>query len=449
MLPSFFGFIGLCFALSASVVPAFALEAPVWPYPAVRTSGLTAEDGGQLVYDANQSVYWLANANLAADPRIRAELGVRGISPDGTMDYPTARRWVYALNHYRGGGYLGHEDWQLPDNPPSDNSCSSIGPKPYRNYFGAGCTASALGNLFSFGLTRNFAESVVPDFTNTVGPFHNLQPSLYWTVDTNPGGQATYSFVTNIEAGNTTKYNYFYVLPMVKGWIGQGAKPSGTGLIPYASGPAAGKAIYDASADITWITDGSLAAHENFGVVGKTSITRMNGKTITVPLINSSGAMLYDTAFAKWIYAMGQQGYAGSSKWSIPHVSDLLKLFQALGIQAGDTRFAAKGTTGPIQNLQPFFYWACERDQSGNSQSPCNGHEAGKTSGGAIMQWSFNLDTGFQGTSMESKPFHVMVYFPAPGTPQPQPPHCTTPETCCTIAGGIWARGHCRTPESD
>ena len=70
------------------------------------------------VYDPVQHVYWLADANLAGDPGMRAAMGVSGINDDGTMSYATALAWVAALNAYDGGaGYLGHTDWQLPTNP--------------------------------------------------------------------------------------------------------------------------------------------------------------------------------------------------------------------------------------------------------------------------------------------------------------------------------------------
>jgi hypothetical protein len=144
----------------------------------INTQGLTHTDFGTIVYDSNQGVCWLADANLAANPVIRAQLGVAGINPDGTMDYPTALKWVNALNNYdHGRGFLGHNNWQLPDNPLDDSSCLTFN----NGGFGALCTGSALGNLYNVGLARTFPDSVVPHFTNLVWPFRNLQPSLYWT----------------------------------------------------------------------------------------------------------------------------------------------------------------------------------------------------------------------------------------------------------------------------
>lgn len=158
------------------------------------SSGLEPMGDGT-VYDANLGVFWLADANLAGDARVRRMLGADrlDINSDGTMDYQTALQWVNLLNKYNGGkGYLNHNQWQLPVTPAYDSTCSS-----HKNgSFGATCTGSALGNLYSAGLGKNFPDSVAPEFSATVEPFENLQPSLYWTLDTNSGGEVTYSFLS-------------------------------------------------------------------------------------------------------------------------------------------------------------------------------------------------------------------------------------------------------------
>ncbi|HEY5282107.1 MAG TPA: hypothetical protein VIM14_04890 [Polyangia bacterium] len=78
----------------------------VTPEAGIPTRGLTLMDG--VVYDSNQNVYWLAEANLAVTPdgllirdKISAAdggLDLSGISPNGTMDFATAKNWVQALN---------------------------------------------------------------------------------------------------------------------------------------------------------------------------------------------------------------------------------------------------------------------------------------------------------------------------------------------------------------
>jgi len=200
------------------------------------------------------------------------------------------------------------------------------------------------------------------------------------------------------------------VLPMVPSKIGTTA--SGSGLVPYINGPAAGKAIYDTKAMVTWVLDGHLALNEKFNLTGNTTITTSAGNLLTVPLINASGAMLFATEDT-WLKAMNDNGYAGTSNWILPAPSDLKTLFSHLNIQPGDSLLTTQGSVGPFQNLQPFFYWACERDQNGSSQSPCNGSIPGTSQNGTPMEWSFISDTGFQATDLDTKEFYVEVYFPA------------------------------------
>src|SRR5262249_55218828 len=156
------------------------------------------------------------------------------------------------------------------------------------------CTGSALGNLYSNGLNLNYPNSVVPGFTNTIGPIRNLQPSLYWASDTNSGGESTYSFATNHGGANTTKYNFFYSLPMVPGTIGTSPScPSGSNeLLPYTSGPAAHKALYECGKGYSWPVNATLARKRKFGDTGTITVSASGGRELTVPLINSSGAML-------------------------------------------------------------------------------------------------------------------------------------------------------------
>jgi hypothetical protein len=391
-----------------------------WMIRPVETKGLTPADWGLIVYDANQGVCWLADANLAGNPLIREKLGLPainpmtgdGVNPDGTMDYATALVFVKALNDYNNGqGFLGHNNWQLPDTPLDDNTCSSFN----NGAFGVLCTGSALSNLYYAGLNRAYPNSIIPDFANVVWPFHNLQPSLYWTSDlgANNSGEVTFSFNTDLSGANTTRYNYFPVLPMALGPIGK--PPEGTGVLPYTTGPAAWKAVYDTHTGISWPLDANLAAVENFGVTGSTSIipdvNSPNGKTLTVPLIDQDGAMLFDTANGPWIAAMNKEKYAGTNDWALPALSDLTKLFTDLNLQAGaDPRLEAYGSVGPFWHLQPSFYWACERDQKGSSQSPCDL----KASPAAGFAYSFDFEDGFMGTDLTSKQFYVMVYYPAP-----------------------------------
>ena len=242
---------------------------------------------------------------------------------------------------------------------------------------------------------------------------------MYWTQDTNIGGVVTFSFLSNIPAANTTKYNFMHVLATIPGAIG-GQAPAGSGVVPYTNGSAKGKAVYDATVPggRTWILDANLARLNHFGIRGTTTISsKVNKQALTVPLIDQGGAMLFETA-NDWIAAMNKSNYAGASTWAIPHYADLQTLFTDLKLSAHDTRLVYQGNVGPFRNLQPFFYWACQREQRGTSQSPCDLNLNPRPNPkGAPMAWSFNFDNGFQGTSLTSKPFYVMVYYPAPASP--------------------------------
>jgi hypothetical protein len=405
---------------SASAGP-IAIEAATVTDGAIAVDGTTSGDNGQTIYDPNQQVYWLADGNLAGNATLRAQLGVTGMNPNGTMDYQTALNWVNALNAYDSGrGYLGHNTWQLPVTPSTDATCA-VAHGPDGNSFGPSCTGSALGSLYSVFLGHTYPESVVPNFTNTVAPFHNLQPSLYWSAtDSGTAGQATFSFNLGVAFSNTVKYNFMHVLPMRHGVIGA-TTPTGSGtVVPYSSGSAAGKAVYDEHSQITWVLDANLAASRSFGVSGSTTVQSANG-ALTVPLINTSGAMLFATT-STWLAAMNHSGYAGASDWELPTRSDLQTLYSDLQLEAGDARMTKQGSVGPFTNLQPFFYWACMRDQDGSSQSPCNGNHAGMGPGGGTpMEWGFNLDIGFQGTDQSTKQFYVMVYYPAPPSTDKRP----------------------------
>jgi hypothetical protein len=213
-----------------------------------------------------------------------------------------------------------------------------------------------------------------------------------------------------------------HVLPMTTVPIGEPPYcPAGfTGVVPYRHGPAAGKAVYDCNVlnRNTWVLDANLAATENFGITGTTTIIPdvNTSPTLTVPLIDGDGTMLFNTAndpTSGWVEAMNDAHYAGTNLWKIPYLADLQALFQDLNLQKnGDFRLVAEDRVGPFWNLQPFFYWSCERDL-GSSQSPCNNKFAPPLPGPPFFGYSFNFDDGFEGTSLIDKQFYVMVYYPA------------------------------------
>jgi hypothetical protein len=138
--------------------------------PALGTH-LQANPGGTTVYDPITQVTWLADANLPA----RQTFGLAEINREGAMDHETAVRWIEAMNQSDGGhGYLGHNDWDLPETGPHDPGCSLKGTT------GLGCTISAMGSLFYRQLGLRPGDSVIAPSEARVGPFYNVQPYLYW-----------------------------------------------------------------------------------------------------------------------------------------------------------------------------------------------------------------------------------------------------------------------------
>jgi len=139
--------------------------------PAATGEGLEVSPDGQTVYDPIAHVTWLADANFAAKQRF----GVAAINLDGSMDHSAALQWIAAMNRVdRGCGYLGQTNWQLPETGPPDPTCSMKGTT------GFDCSRSLMGELFykQLGLHRGESVVAVPDVK--VGPFHNIQPYLYW-----------------------------------------------------------------------------------------------------------------------------------------------------------------------------------------------------------------------------------------------------------------------------
>jgi hypothetical protein len=380
---------------------------------------------GEVVYDPYQGVCWLANANPAGNPNIVAMMGVANINPNGSMDYATALNWVAALNSFNNKvGYLGHKDWQLPATPLQDSSCADLGPNGAS--FGPLCTASGMGSLYYLGLRQTFPNSVAPLFGLSLPPLYDVELSYYWALQNNgpnTGGREVFSFANGQRGGTTTKDSYHYVLPMVAAALDGVPKCSSKSalVLPYTQGHFAGRAVFDCNTGNTWLADASLAARNLFGIQGTITL-QYGSRTITVPKING-GAMLFDTA-PQWIAALNNDtSYSlGPPAWNLPATYDQpQQLFKDLNLTNGDARIMRTGVPpfrslrpplqriSSFQNLQPFFYWACVRDQSGNSQSPCNGSTAPEN-----LQFTFNFDYGFQSTSALDQRFFVMVYYPAP-----------------------------------
>jgi len=401
-----------------SILAIMASIAMLLTFVAVPSAAADLSPGSdaQTVYDSTLHVTWLANANLAGSSD--GQFGVPGINPSGSMSYATAQAWVEALN---ASNYLGHDDWTLPVTPPSDPTCSTRG--THQERFGVGCTESALGNLYSgaSSLHLSYPNTAVSIAPNTVGPFTNFQPYLYWS-DTTAGskGWQSFSFANGFQGANTDNH-VMYVLPMFQG------PPPGTNFVACGQSSSCGlqptpdgSLVYDPVTNVTWLADADLAATMSIPCEGCT--------------INPDGSMTHSSAEA-FKDAMnsynGGTGWLGVNAWLLPPTVDgdsscsLGKNtrstfgFDCTGSPMGELYYnqlsgglspgtpviaTSDASVGPFANLQPYLYWSCQ--QSSEDPVACGGAPA------EDFQWSFSFGNGFQGTDVVQNNLYVMVYYP-------------------------------------
>ena len=161
----------------ANTLPNFLYLWPMLPgklpgTPASTGTGLQVNPGGSTVYDPITNITWLANANLAATNAFGLPLCTSPTAPslcvaqDGAMSWSSASQYIANLNT---AAYLGQSNWQAPT---IATTCPG---------FGCDGTDNPMGDLFydQFGLTAGAAAVATPNIP--VGPFHNLQPYLYWS----------------------------------------------------------------------------------------------------------------------------------------------------------------------------------------------------------------------------------------------------------------------------
>jgi hypothetical protein len=387
--------------------------------PSAASVPLLLSLDGTTVFDTANDVSWLADANLAASNRFGLPLCTSTADPkacvnaSGSMSYQAAAAWVNAMN---AAHYLGHSNWQLPTAPSIDNTCPFTG--PHGEPFGFNCMGSALGSLYYNALGFQAPNTAVPIPNNTVGPFSNFQPYLYWsqtTVTQTGSGFGTFSFNTGFH-GSNTKPNYLYVLPMIQ------AKISGT---PPATGKGlqvnpGGQTVYDPVLNVTWLANANLAATNTFGLPA----CRNQGSPKIC--VNQDGAMNWDSAdqFVTNMNTYNGTGYLGQTNWELPPMDpncgvsyNCTSTGDPLGALFYDQLSLIPGTpvvaapnidVGPFNNIEPYLYWACE---GATIQGACQA--TGPAPG---FEWSFSFGNGFQGTDVLANDLYVTAYFVGPPT---------------------------------
>ena len=393
------------------MIGAAALFAGSSPVQAAATLVLSPD--GTTVYDTVNNVNWLADADLAATNRFGLPLctgpGTQTcVNASGSMRYDAAVAWVQAMN---AANYLGHNDWQLPTTPTNDSGCGRTGPTGAN--FGFGCAASAFGSLWN-ALGLKAPNTAVPIPNNTVGPFSNFQPYLYWSQSgaPPPSGNFTFSFATGWQGANTLP-NFLYALPMIPGKLPGTPAATGNGLQVNPGG----QTVYDPMTNITWLANANLAATNTFGLPACTD------PTTPALCVAPDGAMTFASAsqFIGNMNTFNGAGYLGQSNWQLPTIDSGCPGYNCAGNQnpmgnlfynqlhfsQGMTAITTPNVAvGPFHNIQPYLYWTC---QAATIQSAC------QTNGPAPnFEWSFSFGSGFEGTDLLANDLYVTAYFVGP-----------------------------------
>src|SRR6202521_1578049 len=405
--------------VAAAAVAAALGAGGLWPLQAGATLLLSPD--GITVYDTVNNVSWLADADLAATNRFGLPLctgpGTQTcVNASGSMRYDAALAWVQAMN---AAHYLGHSNWQLLTTPTSDSGCGQTG--PHGESFGFGCTASAFGSLWN-ALGLKAPNTAVPIPSNTVGPFSNFQPYLYWSQSPSPppAGNFTFSFATGWQGANTLP-NFLYALPMIPGKL-PGTPPATGNTLQVNPG---GQTVYDPVTNITWLANANLAATNTFGLSACTD------PTTPALCVAPDGAMTFASAsqFIVNMNAFNGAGYLGQSNWQLPPIGSNCPGYNCTGVQnpMGNLFYdqlhssqeitavpTPNSAVGPFHNIQPYLYWTCGAATIPDACQP-NGPAPN-------FEWSFSFGSGFEGTDLLANDLYVTAYFIGPPTPPPGPP---------------------------
>ncbi len=315
--------------------------------------------------------------------------------------------------------YLGHNNWQLPTTPLSDPNCGKVGPGGGGN-FGFGCTAAALASMYN-ALGLNAPNTAVPIPNNSTGPFHNVQPYLYWSQTTFSAsqGNSAFSFASGFVGANTLP-NVLYLWPAIAGRLPGMPAENGKGLQVSPDGLT----VYDPQNDVTWAANANLAATNRFGVPLCTN------PTTPALCVVADGSMTWASA-EQFLANMNSAAYLGQTNWIAPAITGCTNYncggtanpmgnlyYQQLHLTQGSPAAPApKVAVGPFQNLQPYLYWSCLGQ---TVPSPCE-------SQGPIVnqEWSYSFGSGFEGTDILVNSLYATAYYVGPANTAPPSPALT------------------------
>jgi hypothetical protein len=200
------------------------------------------------------------------------------------------------------------------------------------------------------------------------------------------------------------------------------------GTIP-ATSPASAATFYDPVANITWLADANLAAHESFGPPRCESATS-EAPTTPSGCIARDGSMDYDTAL-QFIEMMNTYdngpdmpaGYLEVSNWNLPVADDKKCLLFNCSLPTnpmgelfyGQFHLLA-GTPvveppaieiSPFRHLWPSAYWSC---QAAKIEDRCE-EDGPSPSSIPPAEWGFSFATGLLGTAHLSADHFVTAYY--------------------------------------
>jgi hypothetical protein len=153
------------------------------------SAALVSRLSGQVIYDNDLNITWLANADLAAN----STFGVSNINTNGAMSWDTAQAWISSMNAVN---YLGYSDWRLPTTLQPDASCSmqATNGLPY----GSNCQGSEMGHLFYNELGGLAFQSISTTHNANFSLFNNIQNDGYWSgTEGDPGSGDALDFYFN------------------------------------------------------------------------------------------------------------------------------------------------------------------------------------------------------------------------------------------------------------
>ena len=149
-------FLGTCFFIFHIFAPAHAALISGW--------------GGQVVYDTDLDITWLADANAGAGSAFESSAG------SGLMTWANAKAWASTLVV---GGFT---NWRLPVSPAVDPTCADQ--SGVQGSAGYNCTGGEFGHLYYDELGATVSGLWTTADPDKLALFSNVQGNFYWTGST-------------------------------------------------------------------------------------------------------------------------------------------------------------------------------------------------------------------------------------------------------------------------